>query len=280
MIYTINQYQQNTLIKKYYDIHKIKYDYSNSLLFKETFFNIDDNKINTSDNFNSIKYEDVSYKYITNLIKNTNIKIGNIKKISFYDKNENPIILKTYNYHTAYLGMDNNNRIEIYCDTNNQLTYYKYNNYSYSIVNIEINYNYHFTTKYYDVNNNIIDKIEVINNGNYYTSLKYFDSNENPAISESGYFFNTNTYDENYNLVSEKYYGTNNNLIENKYYNYAICNHQYDKNNREIHIQYLGTNEKPVMSVYGYSSCKINYNENGNASTNYYDEKGNEININ
>ena len=74
--------------------------------------------------------------------------------------------------------------------------------------------------------------------------MKFYDSNEKPIIS-FGYFYYTNYYDDNFRLTN---------------------------------VQYLGTNDEPVMGTFGYSSYKINYNENGTSTTNYYDDKGNEIN--
>ena len=84
----------------------------------------------------------------------------------------------------------------------------------------------------------------------------------------------TNTYDDNVNWVSLRLYGTNNELVLSKKLNYAIFLIEYDENNREIAEKYFDTNGNPTMNTIGYSSYKIEYDDYGVPTTNYYDEKG------
>ena len=226
---------------------KVKYEYSNSFLIKESYYGINDEPINTSDNFGIIKYDYLKSKDLSGLITN-DTKVNNIKKVSFYDKNDNPIIIQRYNFHVMYHGNDNNGYIKIYCDTNNNLTVNTEKEYSYSIDNTYFEDSIIvFIDKVYGTNNEPYYKnYKSISgyNGRQFTFMKFYDSNEKPIIS-FGYFYYTNYYDDNFRLTN---------------------------------VQYLGTNDEPVMGTFGYSSYKINYNENGTSTTNYYDDKGNEIN--
>ena len=277
-LYTINDLLINT--------SKIRYEYSNSILSKESYYGIGNEPVNAYDNLSTIKYEYLDYRNITNLIKDDTIKIKNIVKHSFYDKNDNPIILKKENYHSIYIGYDNNNEIIIYCDTNNKLIINE-NKIAYEIISYggKINSDTRIY-KVFGVNNEPIldmdNRFKMITkfNGLEFYSVEYFDTNEKPITNIRGYHKFLNDYDENLNCISHKLYSTNNQLTLSSMFNYAIIYWQYDKNNREIYIQYLGTNEEPIMSIDGYSSYKINYDENGTSTTNYYDDKGNEININ
>ena len=267
------------------NIAKIKYEYSNNNLVQETYYDTNDKPINAYSNFGMIKYEYVDYKSVTNLIKNENIRIKNIIKTSFYDKDEKPII-NEYNYHTSYTGKDNNNEIYIYCSTNNQLTLNNEGEIAYLIRDITYdssNYTV-MTSRTFGTNNE-----PVLYNNNCFTfitkSFGYYDivfsecygTNEDPILNKNGYFKYVGVYDSKYNLVSYKLYGTNDKLTLFKN-NYSAVNYEYDDNNRKISAKYYGTNEKPIMNIWGYSSYKINYDENGKAVTNYYDDKGNKIN--
>lgn len=87
----------------------------------------------------------------------------------------------------------------------------------------------------------------------------------------------TNTYDENVNWVTQELHGTNNDLVLSKKLNYSVLHLEYDEDNKNTAAFYYGTNRKPTMINLGYSSIRIYYDEYGNTTTNYYDDKGNQI---
>ena len=265
---------------------KIKYEYSNFNLIKESYYGINNEPINAYSNLGIIKYEYTDYRAVTNLIKDETIKIKNIIKTSYYDKDEKPILSK-YNYHAKYIGKDNDSEINIYCGTNNEL-----------VINNEGNIAYSIENTYYDSNNYKVRTLRtfgtnnepvIYNNHCFKFVTKYFGNydiaesecygtNNEPILGRNGYFKYEGIYDDNYNLVSYRLYGTNNQLTLFKN-NYARVDYKYDKNNRKILAKYYGTNEKPIMNIWGYASYKITYDSKENAVTNYYDDKGKEIRI-
>ena len=201
---------------------KIKYEYSNSMLIKQSYYGINDEPINAYDNLSIIKYEYLDYGYITNLIKNENIKIKNIIKNSFYDKNNNPIILKKENYHSEYYGNNNKYSIRIYCDTNNKLIINNIYKYAYNITEYSYTNNISISvSKNFGINNNPVlnsdGVFKIIYIKNYLSNtIENYGINNEPVISKIFKCFRRiEFFDNNYKRMY-KYYDVNNELIFDK----------------------------------------------------------------
>ena len=109
-------------------------------------------------------------------------------------------------------------------------------------------------------------------------SEKYFDEYGNPMIREDTLYSERRlSYDENGNIVSEKYYDLNGQLTMSSA-GYAGYERVYDENSRCISETYLNTEEKPVETEAGYCSLEKEYDESGNVITErYLDENGRKV---
>lgn len=267
----------------YISTAKIKYEYSNSILIKESYYGINGEPINAYNNLGALKYDYLNYTDVTNFIKYNTISNLSITKTSYYDKYLNPIILDEMNYHTKYEGSNYNNEVYIFCNTNNKLTI-NFQKKAYVITYYLKEGTRTRVTKTFGTNNepilnyeNYFKQIVRFNDKYYICSIENYGINEEPIIGSKGYFIMTNTYDENVNWVTQELHGTNNDLVLSKKLNYSVLHLEYDEDNKNIAAFYYGTNRKPTMINLGYSSIRIYYDEYGNTTTNYYDDKGNQI---
>ena len=106
--------------------------------------------------------------------------------------------------------------------------------------------------------------------------LDYVD--ESGAIrmaADAGFATSISTYNESSKL--EEYFDENGQPIA-RYNRYYAILREYDENNQNYRITYLGRDGKPTTTYHGYSVLVRTFTDNGDISTEkYYDAEGNLI---
>ena len=130
----------------------ILYEYTNAKITKITYLGTNEEPINAVENISSIIYNEVSLDNIKEII-NKDTKCNNFIKESYFDTNNNPVLID--GYHSSYLGNNNGERILIFTDINNKLTINanKYYGCAYLMYKYKNPYTNEDEITYYGVNN-------------------------------------------------------------------------------------------------------------------------------
>lgn len=255
------------------------YEYNNSTRSKIIYLGTNQKPINAAKGISIIKFENVYIDEVKQII-DKDIKCNSFQKESYYDVNENPILV--YGYHNNYAGDNNGEKISIFTGINNELVINT--NEAYGCAYLIYKYRNPFNNKdeltYYDTNNN-----NTLNSFGYYKRINTFDDKGINIISREYYdIYNKPTfladrfykvefiYDSFGNLIYEKHYDTNNNMISDSVDKYALSIREYDNNNRMIKCSFYDLNNNLTESRFGYAKITIDYYSNGKSYTNYYNK--------
>ena len=93
---------------------------------------------------------------------------------------------------------------------------------------------------------------------------RYFDENGNPAMVSDGFSYWTHDYDQRGNILRESYYDGEGNLTA-IFDGYAVIEVDYDEYGNEAAQRFLGPDQKLTLCADGYACCAYQhiYHENG-----------------
>ncbi|MEI0447032.1 toll/interleukin-1 receptor domain-containing protein [Brachyspira intermedia] len=258
----------------------LKYEYNNSKRSKITYLGTDEKPINIAKNISTITYEDIPLEKIKDIINNKEIKCNNFRKESYYDVNNNPVLVD--GYHSSYVGNNNGEKISIFTGINNELVINT--NIQYGCAYLIYKYRNPFTNEdeltYYDSNNqNMLNSFGYYKRINKYDdkgfniiSREFYDTNNNPTFLANRFYKVEFDYDNFGNLVNERHYDTNNNLIIDSVDKYARSHREYDSNNRITQCVFYDLDGNLITSRFGYAKYTVDYDANGTSYTNFYDK--------